>query len=135
MAKRRLARERSHQARDRQVGKLAHVPAILKFGQIFPQVAGADMDMRSVDAALHRSPKAFDAVRAGTLKADIFMGAMIVRHVAMPARMKAKVGAQFVGMDRAAGNDVRVDNRCQGSSALVRNNRRHQRRRRAPASP
>ena len=107
------------------MGLETHVPAILKLRQILRQMLHADMDMRSVNPALHLRPEAFDGVRRSALEADIFVGRVIDRHVTMPARVKAKVGAQFVGMDSAAGNDIRVNDRNQCRLPLVRHNLRH----------
>ena len=93
------------------------------------------MDMRPVDPALYRCPEPFNAVCAGTLKADVFVSRMIDRHVAMPARVKPKIGPQFVSMDRAARNDVGVDKRGERRLALVWKNVASLRRHRVPASP
>jgi hypothetical protein len=84
----------------------------------------ADMDMRSIDPALHLRPEPFNGVCRSTLKADIFMGGMIDRYVTMPACVKPHIGAQFVSVDSAAGDDIGVNHRLQGGPLLVRHNRR-----------
>ena len=123
-ANRRLARERNHQAIKHRMGRLTHVPAILKLRQILRKVTGTDMDMRSVDPTLDSRPEAFNRVGRSTIEADIFMRAVIDRHVPVPALGEAKIGAQFIGVDSAAGDHVGVDDRAQGCPALVRDNMR-----------
>ena len=95
-----------------------------KLPQILRKMTAADMDMRSIDPAVHLRPEAFNGVRGRALEADIFMGGMINRHVAMPARVKPYIGAQFVSVDSATGNDIGVNHRLQRGALLVRNNRR-----------
>jgi hypothetical protein len=90
------------------MGGLTHVPAILKLAQIARKVLLTDMDMCAIYPTLHRCPEAFDPVGAGAVKANIFMGAVVDRHVTMAALVQAKVGAQFVSMDCAARNDIGV---------------------------
>ena len=65
--------------------------------------------MSAVDTAPHSRPEALDRVGRSALEADIFMRAVIVRHGSMPARVKSEAGAQFVGMDCAAGDDIGVN--------------------------
>ena len=107
------------------MGTRAHVPAILKLCQILRQMLRADMNMRAIDPALHRCPKAFNAVGRSAIKADIFVRAVVDRHVPVAAIGQAKVGAQFVGVDRAARDHIGVDHRQQGGAALVGDNLRH----------
>ena len=78
----------------------------------------ADMNMRAINPALHRCPEAFNAVGRSAIKADIFVRAVVDRHVPVAAIGQAKVSAQFVGMDRTAGDDVGVDHRQPCSAAL-----------------
>ena len=103
--------------------KVTHVVTILKLAQILRQMFRADMDMRPVNPALELRPKAFNGVRGRALKANIFVGRVIDRHMAMAARVQPHVGLQFVGVDRAAGNDIGVNDRLQGRALLVRHNR------------
>jgi hypothetical protein len=86
------------------MGLETHVPAILKLRQMLL----TDKDMGAVNPALHASPEAFNGVRTGTVEADIFLGAVIDRHMAMTALIEAEIGAQFVGMDCAAGRRQRA---------------------------
>ena len=78
-----------------------------------------DMDMRPIDPALHSGPKAFNRVGRSAFKADIFMRAVIDRHVPVAALVKAEVGAQFIGMDSPARNDIGVDDRGECRFTLV----------------
>ena len=83
------------------------------------------MDMRLVDPALYRRPEPFDPVRASPLKADIFVGAVVDRHVAVAALVQPEIVAHLVGLDPAAEDHVGVDDRGKCRLALVRNDMRH----------
>lgn len=69
----------------------------------------ADLPVCAVDSALHSRPEALDRVGRSALEADIFMRAVIGRHGSMPARVKSEAGAQFGGLDCAAGDDIGVN--------------------------
>ena len=77
--------------------------------------------MRADDAALEVPPEVFDAVHAGTLKADILASAVVDRHVAIAFSVKPGIACQFVGVQFATGQDVRQHNRLEAGAALVRN--------------
>ena len=104
---------------------MAAIVAKLKLRQILRKMLPADMDMRAVDPALERRPKAFKAVHGRAAGADVFARAVVDRHVAMAAQPKAAVALEFVGMDLPAGKDVRVDRGLERGSANVFDNLRN----------
>lgn len=61
---------------------LTHVPAVLELRKMLP----ADMNMRSIDPALHLRPEAFDGLRVNAVAGSILPRAMIDRQVRYPAR-------------------------------------------------
>ena len=107
------------------MGLETHIPAILKLRQILRQMLRADMDMRPIDPAFHSGPEPFDSIGRSAVEADIFVRAVVDRHMPVTTIGQAKVGAQFIGVDRAAGDHVSIDHWEQSGAALVGDNRRH----------
>ena len=118
-ASRRLARERNHQAVQHQVRRLAHVPAILKLPKILRKMLLADMDMRPVNPALNRCPKAFNGVDAGASWRDILFSRMIYCFVIIAVGFNRLVGGMLVSVDDRVGAPGIFDDRQQRIAAAT----------------
>ena len=121
MAKRLLARERNHQAIKHRMGTLTHVPAILKLTKIFRKMFLADMDMRPVNPALNRSPKAFNAVGARASGGDILFVRVIDRFVIIAVGCNRLVSRMLVGVNKAVRPHRFFDDRQKRVTATVSN--------------
>ena len=73
----------------------------LKFPKILCKMTAADMDMRSVNPALYRSPKTFNAVGARACGGDILFVRVIDRFVIIAFGCNRLVSRMLVGVNEA----------------------------------
>ena len=71
----------------------------------------ADMDMRSVDAALERRPEPLKSVDASAARAGVFLGGVVDGDMAEAVEANVLVAAELVGVDGRAGENMLVDER------------------------
>ena len=85
------------------------VEAILELLGVGAEIFRRHRHVRSGDAALQVTPEPLDCVHGRSLKADIFMRAVIYGFVLIPGKVKAAIAVQFVGMQFATGLHVGSD--------------------------
>ena len=84
---------------------MTHVIAILELAKILPKMLPADMNVRSVNAALQLRPEAFQRIDTAARFVRILAAPMIDLDVAIARLVDVLIPAHFVGANCRAGDD------------------------------
>ena len=105
---------------------MTHVVPIFKLAKILPKMLPADMDMRSVNAALQLRPESLHRVDASALGGRVLPLAVVDGDMAIAGLSNVLIAAKFIGIERCSRQDMAKYNRLHGLLGARMNNPRYQ---------